>query len=328
MISSVGKIKMNNLESANKIKYRELCKVETSIPIFSRDWWLDTTAGNNNWDVVTVEDGNGEIIGSLPYVIKKKYFFNLIVMLTLTKYMGAWIKYPDNQKYVNKLSHEKKILTDIITKLPDFDKFYQNFHHTLTNWLPFYWSGFRQTSNYTYILEDLSDTDKIWNEFSNNVRTDIRNAENKYGLEIRTDLNIDNFIEIYLQTFKRQSQKVPYTKHMIKKIDNVCLQKNVRQIFYAVDQKKNIHAAVYVIYDYSTAYYLLGGINTIYQYSSGNSLVIWEAIKYFQQICTSFDFEGGMIESIEHYFRSFGARQKQYFNITKTNSKILRLLAL
>lgn len=35
-----------------KEKYRALCEKEQAIQIFSRDWWLDATAGIDNWDVV------------------------------------------------------------------------------------------------------------------------------------------------------------------------------------------------------------------------------------------------------------------------------------
>jgi hypothetical protein len=39
----------------------------------------------------------------------------------------------------------------------------------------------------------------------------------------------------------------------------------------------------------------------------------------------TFDFEESMIESIEKYFRSFGAIQKPYYNISKTNSKLIKI---
>ncbi|MGJ0302835.1 hypothetical protein NG774_05830 [Aliarcobacter cryaerophilus] len=56
-----------------------------------------------------------------------------------------------------------------------------------------------------------------------------------------------------------------------------------------------------------------------------NNAIQFESIKYALESGRRFDFEGSMIESIEKYFRSFGAIQKPYFHITKTNSKILKL---
>lgn len=80
-----------------KERYRNLCKTEKTIPIFSRDWWMDAVCGEDNWNVILVED-NGQIIASLPYYIKKKYGLRLITQPPLTQTNGLWIKYPDDQR--------------------------------------------------------------------------------------------------------------------------------------------------------------------------------------------------------------------------------------
>jgi hypothetical protein len=33
----------------NKEKYREFCKNEKNLPIFSKDWWLDAVCGKDNY---------------------------------------------------------------------------------------------------------------------------------------------------------------------------------------------------------------------------------------------------------------------------------------
>jgi hypothetical protein len=110
-----------------KEKYREFCKKEKNIPIFSKDWWLDAVCGEENWDVVLFEKG-GEIWASWPYYKVRKFSFNIITMPKLTQNMGIYIKYPHNQKYYKKLSWEKEIINTLLEKLPKFDKFSQNFH--------------------------------------------------------------------------------------------------------------------------------------------------------------------------------------------------------
>lgn len=77
----------------NKQKYREFCKIEINIPIFSQDWWLDAVCGENNWDVAIVERG-GEIWATMPYYVKKKWGFTIITMPPLTQKLGPYIKYP------------------------------------------------------------------------------------------------------------------------------------------------------------------------------------------------------------------------------------------
>lgn len=55
-----------------KDKYRQLCKEDKTIPIYSKDWWMDVVCGEDNWDVLIVEKGD-EIAASMPIYIKKKY---------------------------------------------------------------------------------------------------------------------------------------------------------------------------------------------------------------------------------------------------------------
>ena len=85
----------------NKIKYKEFCKLEEDMPIFSCDWWLDTVCGENNWDVALFEKG-GHIYASMPYYKLKKFNFYLSIMPILTQTLGIYIKYPRDQKYHKK----------------------------------------------------------------------------------------------------------------------------------------------------------------------------------------------------------------------------------
>src|SRR5262245_26720571 len=54
------------------------------------------------------------------------------------------------------------------------------------------------------------------------------------------------------------------------------------------------------------------------------SLLIWEAIQFSAKVTKRFDFEGSMVESIERFFRAFGARQVPYFSVKKVSSRRLR----
>ena len=80
------------------------------------------------------------------------------------------------------------------------------------------------------------------------------------------------------------------------------------------------------MWDKVSAYYLHGVTTTKFKTSGSMSLLLWEAIKKSAKKTTAFNFEGSMVESIERYFRAFGGIQTSYFQISKTNSKVLKLL--
>ncbi|MGQ4876333.1 MAG: methicillin resistance protein [Promethearchaeia archaeon] len=306
----------------NKEKYRELCKEEKGIPIFSKDWWLDAVCGEGNWNVVLVENG-GEIIASLPYFKKKKYLFNIITMPLLTQNFKLWIRYPKGQKYAGKLAYEKKVIFEIINKLPKCDMFNLNFHYSLTNWLPFYWEGFKQTTKYTYVIEDLKNIENVFLNFSKSKRKDIKKAEK--NISIVDNLSLKKFYEINKLTFERQNLNIPYSFGLINKIDIACDKNNCRKIFFAVDKTHKIHAVMYCIYDDISVYCIMGGQDPSLRYSGAKSLINFEAMKFASKKNLKFDFEGSMIRGVEEFYRSFGSIQKPYFNIIKINSKVAQL---
>lgn len=308
--------------NSNRIKYREFCEKNSTIPIFSKDWWLDAVCGIDNWDVVIVEK-NGRIAATLPFYKIKIKGIPHIKMPKLTQTLGPHIIYPDNQKYVSRLTYEKKIMTELIQRLPDFGYFDQNFHYSITNWLPFYWNGFTQFTRYTYVLEDLGDIQKIFSNFGSNIKTDIRKAEKAVRVEEEDDY--ETFYSLVVSTFNKQNNEVPYSIDLLKSINDACIKENCRKIFIARDNKKQMHAGVYIVWDKTSAYYLIGGRNTKIKNSGATSLLLWHAIQFAAKVTKKFDFEGSIVEPIERFFRAFGATQKPYFNISKVKSKKLRL---
>jgi hypothetical protein len=303
--------------------YRNFCKNEPSIPLFCKDWWLDAVCGENGWDVAVVQKG-GKIVATMPYHIRKQWGMTSIRMPNLTQTMGPWLA-ESNSKYEKKLSQQKNVMTELIKKLPPFDRFRQNFHNSISNWLPFFWHQFEQTTRYTYVIEDLRNTEKIWDGLNSRVIRNIKKAKKRFGIQVCTDLGIDVFLDLNEMTFSRQNISLPYTRDFVHRLDSACVAHNARKSFFGKDDKGKIHAAVYIVWDEDSAYYLMGGSDPSLRKSEANSLCMWSAIKFASTVTKKFDFEGSMIESVERYFRSFGARQIPYFQLEKTNSRLLQI---
>ena len=238
----------------------------------------------------------------------------------LTQTMGPWLKYPDSLKDSTILSFEKKIMTNLIDQLPENIFFVQNFNYSITNWLPFFWKGFKQTTRYTYVIEDISDPDKVFNSFKSEVRFQIRKAQKL--VQVYSDDNLKEFFKIHCKTFKRQHLDSPYNLEVLKKIDKICKSRNCREILFAKDEQERIHCAIFLVWDANSIYYLMGGQDSELRSSGAQSLLIWEAIKRYHTIAKCFDFEGSMVESIETFFRKFNPVQKPYFQIYKQGSRL------
>lgn len=303
-------------------KYRKHCDREKSIPIFSQAWWLDTVCGKNKWGVCLVEKG-GQFQASMPYFLRKRYGLTMLTQPQLTQTLGPWLL-PSQAKYSKMLAQQKDLMGKLIDQLPAYDYFSQNWHYSNTNWLPFYWKGFTETTCYTYVINDLSNLDKIWNGAQANIRTDIRKAESRFALKVRDDLSIDDFLVLNRQTFKRQDMEMPYSEDFVRRLQEVTSTRTCSKIFIAEDSDGRHHAGVFIVWDKNSAYYLMGGGDPNLRNSGATSLCMWAAIKYASTVTKKFDFEGSMIEAVERFFRAFGATQVPYHSVKHTRSKILR----
>jgi lipid II:glycine glycyltransferase (peptidoglycan interpeptide bridge formation enzyme) len=306
-----------------KNKYREFCLSESTIPIFSQSWWLDTVCGDSNWNVSIVEKG-GEIFATMPYYERKKYGLIFLRQPTLTQTLGPWFR-DTNGKYSKTLAQQKELMQVLIEQLPPYHVFTQNWHFTNTNWLPFFWKGFKQTTKITYRLSDLTNIDELWEGLQGNIRKEIKKAE-KLKVTLKENPSIEDFLELNKKVFIRQNKKLPYSEEIVKNIHDACTKNNCSKIFMAEDSEGRNHAAVYIIWDTNSAYYLLGGGDPELRSSGATSLCMWEAIKFSATVTKGFDFEGSMLEPIERFFRAFGAIQTPYHSISKSNSKAYDLI--
>jgi len=306
----------------NKESYRQLCAVEPSIPLFSQAWWLDAVCGADKWDVILVEKG-GTIIGAMPIYQTTRYSISVISHPPLTQTLGPWIR-PSTAKYAKALGYQKDVMEEMISKLPVFGNFTQNWHYHNTNWLPFYWHGFKQTTRYTYILHELSDEKKLWAGLEEKIRSEIRKATDRFQLVVRDDLSIEDFLKLNRMTFDRQGMALPYSESFVRNLDGACASRGQCKILIAVDPQGQHHAGVYIVWDNNTAYYLMGGGHPELRSSGATSLCMWKAIQHSATVTKEFNFEGSMIENVERFFRGFGAIQTPYFSISKTPSRLLR----
>jgi GNAT acetyltransferase-like protein len=307
----------------NKEKYNTYCKTIKDITLFQQDWWMDTVCGKDKWDALIYEN-NGNILGAWAYPIKKKYNLKLIAMPMLTWGIGPVITYFSGQKYASLLSHEQQVIEELHKQLPSFDLFDLYFLPIYKNQMAFHWKGFTQRTRYTYRINDLSNLDKVFEEFNSSIRSQIRKAEKE--ITILESEDIELFYKINSLTFKRQNKKIPYTLAYAMQIDEACKKKNCRKILFAKDSESNIHAAVYIVWDTNSAHYLMGGANETYKSSGAYSLLLWSAIKTAATITKQFNFCGSMLPSVERFFRSFGGEQIPYLHLKKVNNKALKLL--
>ncbi|APQ97591.1 GNAT family N-acetyltransferase [Clostridium botulinum] len=297
-------------------KWNEFVDESPQGAIFNKTWYLEAVQAKFRI-YVCIDKGNNILGGMVLPESKPGYFF----MPMLTQTLGILVRDFSELKYVNKISKEKDIIESLVNVIPNFKDYSINFNYNFTNWLPFMWKGYNQYCRYTYVIEDLSDLEKVKSEFRYNIKYDINKAL-KNKMKIVEDLPIEELYKINKSTFTRQDLQMPYSLEFLKILDRQMKIKNSRKSFFVVDECNNVYAGIYVIYDKKSAYYLIGGYNYKLKNVGAVALALWEAIKFSSTVTQKFDFEGSCIRNIEEFFRGFGGIQKIYFNIWKNRGEL------
>jgi|HubBroStandDraft_2_1064218.scaffolds.fasta_scaffold02731_2 hypothetical protein len=293
--------------------YDELVKRSPQGSIFTDRWWLDAVAPGM-YEILEIRRGDG-IQAAWPIVYRESDGDKHVCMPAFTQKLGILFA-PSKANPIEEQSKKQKLATELIEQLGETASFHQNFHETFTDWLPFYWRGYVQTTRYSYVLEDISDPSVLWNNVRQKAKTEIRKAQ-KLGIQIRDDLDLEQFTEIIRKTFARQSRSPLGSDELVSRLDAACAKNAGRKIFAGVDSQGRVHAAVYMTWSGNTAYTLMGGGDPDLRQSNAYRLVCWEAMIFASSIARRFDFVGSILPQVEPVFRGLGAKQVPYFSISK-----------
>lgn len=284
----------------------------TGEPLFHQPWWLDAVAPGR-WDAATVERG-GRTVAALPFVVRGPRRLRVLSQPPLTPFLGPWIAQEAGAKYDTALRDQMELQTLLEERLPASAAFHQNFSADFINCLPFIWAGYRAEVRYTYLLEDLSSEQALWEGLAGNIRREIRKARRR--LEVRESTDVDRFHQVWAKTFERQGVARP-DRARLERIDAACSRRDARTILFACDEAERVHAVAYLVWDRRTAYYLMGGGDPQLRNSGAGSLLLWEAIRRARAVSQVFDFEGSMLRPVERFFRAFGGRQTPYPHVSR-----------
>ncbi|MDX1942362.1 MAG: GNAT family N-acetyltransferase [Saprospiraceae bacterium] len=288
-----------------------------------RPFWQDAVCGEKAWDVCVATDQGGEVTGFLVYHFTHYHGLPIIKMPPLTDYSGLWLHYPENQeKNSSRYTFEKEVCKTLIAQLPKTAFFYQQWHPSITNWLPFYWQGFRQTSLYTYQL-DLQDKTNLQKNLSQTIRKNLRKLEQVVAIEVTHD--VEQLYHLLELSFARRQATFPYSLASLQKIDNALNNRNLRRIYLAKDSSNHYIAGLYLVWDERCAYSLFTGSDPNQRQNRASYLLQWQSILDSMGNVNTYDFCGSILEPVEESLRSFGGVLTPHFKINRTKNKLFYL---
>lgn len=289
-------------------------------PLFHLPWWLDAVC-DNQWEVVTVNQGN-ELKAYYLYAQKKNRLGLHIHMPHLTQFLGPGYRLTESG-IRQRNNEETEVLEQLLSQLPECSSFESRWNHRFQNWLPFHWKNFQQRTRYTYVLTDISDPEKLRENFGEKIRREINRGEKQFHAVGAPDS--EELFTLINKSFHTRKVKVPFGKDVLQRAFAAAAVHHSGRILLAKDESGKTAASIFIAWDARTAYYIIGAKDDALGNSGAMSFLFWTAFNELKDRLKSFDFEGSMIKGVENYFRSFGAEQKGFFEITKINSPLLKM---
>ncbi len=283
--------------------------------LFAEDWYLDAVAPGQWTRLEAGKPGNaGELVLTETGRLGGKPIFS---HAPLSYRMGPMYDFSPDITTAKRLSSEHALCEELIAQIPEFASFVMNFDWRIVNALPFFWEDYDLLTRYTYVLDDLSNLDGIWDGFTSSARRAIRKAEKLVEVVEGTPAQL---WDLYLETCNAQNRATGYEREHLENLCAAVAEQDVGEILLALDAEGNAHASILVIWGDECAYYLVGGTSHTYRNSGAMSLIMWEGIQRSSKHVPVFDFEGSMSPGIERFLRSFGARQAPYIQVRKASA--------
>jgi lipid II:glycine glycyltransferase (peptidoglycan interpeptide bridge formation enzyme) len=340
-----------NTEQKKQAIYRHFSeKMANQLPIFLQSWWLDAVCDAQNWSAnLSISPTSGEVEAALVYHFRQKYFFSMILMPPFTPFAGVWfdekIIEKNNLKKTSAQNFIKNKLNDLIENLPKVDFYFQKFHYNLTDWQPFFWKGFQQTTHFTYTLALDPTVEMLLKNCNKNTQRNIQKSNQFFDAKIlempppqyKADFlekMTQKFAQMNAQTFKRQGKNAPVSTPKLQQIIKAIYENQAGALVAAFPKNtpqtvENIVAMTLIVWDKKTTYYLGGGATDFARENGATFGLLWESILYSKnKNIQIFDFEGSMLQNVEKIFRNFGATQQPYHRIWRTRNRFFEVLNL
>ncbi|MEO1261934.1 MAG: hypothetical protein AAFZ15_24235 [Bacteroidota bacterium] len=255
-----------------------------------------------------------QLYAVMPLRVASKFSIRYALQPMLSQYQGIFFK--KMQGRTEKVLALKKKLVQAAVDAVQKKRLRQFVIHFAPEFdypLPFHWAGFKLQARYSYWLDNQADKQAIFKNFNERTRTYINKA-NRSGLMAKEVDSIDELIQL-----SRQNDSYLIDYQLLKKIWLALRQKKVGRALEVRDEKGTLHAGLVYQISGRKQIHLFSAKNPTLANFGGMSLAIWESIRQAGEEILVHDFEGSMLQPVEHFFRGFGPHPVPYLRISKNN---------
>ena len=291
--------------------------------VFGSKKWLSVY--NDNLVLIGIYKDEHQMIGGFYFLRTKKYGFNFVKLPPYTPHCGLFfVSESKNKSSINNFS--KEVMNDICNYFTEQKSALTilAFPSEIIDLQPFIWDKYKVIPNYTYRINLLNSIEDIKANFD----TKNRNVINK-AIKEEVTISENSLTNEELYNFFKGSLKSAGANVYDQELKNIFLSfSDPSNSFALIAKKENTFlGAVFCVFDKSTCYYLLGGVNKNAGIQGLNNLLIQKSIEKAKELgCNTFDFEGSMLKGVEKFFRGFGPELVPFYIVNKATLPLEILL--
>lgn len=312
----------------NKERYSQWVAQQEFVPLFMQPWWMDAVCAGKQWDVILVEsqkqavegEGESEIIGAMPYLLRKRAWFKYIIMPQQTQIGGIWVT-PEITEDKWKIAEVCRLIKEQIDQL-GIAFYYQQYMPGSLCVDAMRGLGFKTRQRITYRVEDLSDLDALIASFSKNKRRQLQKA---LSLHVERKMDVEDFYRFHTHCLASRKRKIGYSREFLLVLERKARRAGQCEILSICNADGQVYAAAFLVWDKHYMYYLIPAVDSTFGDSGAGALLVLEAMKLAREKQVRFDFEGSMERGTAKHYKQFGSVPFTYYSVEKCYKPIFRI---
>ena len=304
----------------DKERYIQFAAQTPELPLFLQPWWLEAVCVGKEWDVFIAQDEKANIIGVMPYLLRKRLGFRYIIMPQQTQLGGIWVcpKVADSPQRTSEVCLYMKERLDQL----GIAYYYQQYIPGSVCVDSMREMGFDIRERVTYRVDDWNDLDALVASFSKNKRRQLQKASN---LHAERTMSVEEFYLFHTRCLAARQRKCRYSRAFLLELERQARQREQCEILSIHNANGQVLAAAFLVWNQSYMYYLIPTYDPAFGDSGAGALLVLEAIKSAREKKVQFDFEGSMEKGTAEHYRQFGSIPVTYYSVEKTYKPLFRI---
>ncbi|MBQ2068340.1 MAG: GNAT family N-acetyltransferase [Paludibacteraceae bacterium] len=304
----------------NKERYSEWAAEQEYLPISMQPWWMDAVCAGKEWDVLFAEDEQHNILGVMPYLLRKRAWFRYILMPPMSQSGGIWV--------TPEVTGDRWKTAEVCRQLKEqldgmgLAYYYQQYIPGSLCVEALHGLGFKTKERTTYRVEDLSDMETLVASFSKNKRRQLQKA---LSLQVSRKMDVETFWRFHSRCLELRKRHCSYTREFLLVLERKARRLKQCEIISICNSEGQPYAAAFLVWDNRYMYYLIPTYDPGFAESGASALLVLEAMKLAREKQVHFDFEGSMERGIANHYKQFGSKAVTYYAVEKYYKPLFRL---